>query len=830
MDASAILAKYGQLKLADANEAETRQRVIDEVIKFLGWDYDDYTLEETVSEDGSVKYADYIFRTASTGFVIEAKRAGAALYKAPSTRRVSLQGEIMTGDTGQAIRQALEYARKKSIPFAVVTNGDCWVIFPGARADLIPFAQSSAIVFPSLKSALADNFDEFFAILSREAVINGSLERQILRRPTDQIEIRRLNRVFPGYISFVRRNSVYPLIENAINHSFTDNIVEDSVDLLEKCYVNAPNKLRFDSQINMYVRRRVDAVTKDPIRPLHPKDRKALADVIEGAMADVRPLGVVVLGRVGAGKTTFLKYTQRVSARDLLNKSDEKAAYWIHVDFLRCLPQQEAATFIYRTILEFINAHPFLSDARKVVQPAYRADIESFTRGPLALIADDEKELNKRITDLIMADYEKVTPYVDRILSYLTANVPVFIVVDNVDQIEILEEQSRVFTAAMSVAERNKASLIIAMRDTTYVQKRHMATIDAYEFESLYIDAPEINAVLSARFFVAREMLKNKAGEFLGENGITIKIADCSKIIDLVQYSVLSTEVARLIEVLAGDNVRLALRMVREFLKSGYTATARALTIYTRSRRYLLPAHEAMRAIILGPRAVYEEEHSLIGNPFDSRLSRTNAQLLRLFVLNALVNMSQRANFVNLPGDQAADTLKKIGFGNEIAQKVLADLCELRFIETETRDKPDLDACYVPTRLGGYIVKAFISQLVFLENMLMDTFIADNGVWDALKSLTRDIQDERNPTRRLRLRKQRVISFFEHIALQYKGLQREAVRRVLEPEWCQDPFDASRDRLNFNLQRALRSSITNYGSGVDQKDKVPWEAQHPPLL
>jgi hypothetical protein len=365
MDAAAILARYGQLKLADANDAETRQRVIDEVIKLLGWDYDDYTVEETVSEDGTVKYADYIFRTASTGFVIEAKRVGAALYNAPSNRRVALKGEIMTGETGEAIRQALDYSRKKSIPFAVVTNGDCWIVFPGARADLVTFTQSSALVFPSLKSALNDNFDEFFAILSRESVINGSLEQTILRRPSDQTEIRRLNRIFPGFMPFVRRNSVYPLIEQAINQSFTDNIVDEDADLLERCYVNSPNKLRFDSQINMYVRRRIEAVAKDPIRPLHPKNRRSLSEALEHAVSAVRPLGVLVLGRVGAGKTTFLKYTQRVAAREVLNKSDEKAAYWIYVDFLKCPTQQDPATFIYRTNLNSLIRTLFLAMRRR---------------------------------------------------------------------------------------------------------------------------------------------------------------------------------------------------------------------------------------------------------------------------------------------------------------------------------------------------------------------------------------------------------------------------------------------------------------------------------
>ena len=60
-----------------------------------------------------------------------------------------------------------------------------------------------------------------------------------------------------------------------------------------------------------------------------------------------------------------------------------------------------------------------------------------------------------------------------------------------------------------------------------------------------------------------------------------------------------------------------------------------------------------------------------------------------------------------------------------------------------------------------------MSQLVFIENVAMDTFIADKFIWETLNTLTQNIQDERNPTTRLRLRKERLTEFFEYMATQY---------------------------------------------------------------
>lgn len=195
-DTRRILKRYERLRLADANEAETRLKLINEVLGLLNWTPDDFTVEEHIIEDGITSYADYIIRTANTGLVIEAKRIGSALLEVPNSRRVQLVGKIMTGETGEAIKQARDYARKKSVPFAVVTNGDRWIVMPGARSDMIPFSQSSAVVFPSLHAILTDNFDEFYALLSRDSVISASLENELLGRRDDQIQGRRLNQIF----------------------------------------------------------------------------------------------------------------------------------------------------------------------------------------------------------------------------------------------------------------------------------------------------------------------------------------------------------------------------------------------------------------------------------------------------------------------------------------------------------------------------------------------------------------------------------------------------------------------------------------------------------
>jgi hypothetical protein len=285
------------------------------------------------------------------------------------------------------------------------------------------------------------------------------------------------------------------------------------------------------------------------------------------------------------------------------------------------------------------------------------------------------------------------------------------------------------------------------MREATYVRNKSAAVFDAFDFDPISIDPPNVQAVLSKRFFVARNLLQGASAKFIAENGAQVEVADLSVVIDLVKSSVLGSELGNLIEVLATSDIRLALRMTREFLRSGWTASGKALRIYQSIGRYMMPQHEALRAIMLGTQQVYSEEFLVVGNPFDSRLAKSEAQLLRLYVLTAIVNMSSDTSFRHLDGEEIRRHVREIGFGDNITKKVLEDLCRLRFMHTVSHGAATFETDYIVSRLGGYIVRRFIGDLMYLENV--DTFIADDKVWETLKGFTSEIYAARDIIKRI---------------------------------------------------------------------------------
>lgn len=810
--AGKLLTTHAQLVLHNANEAETRKKLIDRIVEdVLEWNDTDISYEERVSEDGSTTFADYIIRTADVSLLIEAKRIGRSFDVVPTQKRAKLAGRIMEGDTGAAIIQARDYCRKKSIPFAVVTNGAQWIIFPAVRTDTVSFSDSYAIVFDSLSRILGEELEHFLDLLSRTAVVEGNLAVELIGRTTDQFEERRLNKFFKGS-TVKRQNPIYPLIENEVITAFSDSIVGAESSLLEKCYVRNADRQKFDNRIRMHLQRREPLFSTQPKKPMRKKEASSLVDSISSASASRRPLAILILGTVGTGKTTFLQYTRKVASAAYFEKN-QAAPYphWIDIDFRNFSRSENPMEFIYTHLFTYLSNDPYFRDFQRAIRPAYRDEIEALQSGPMFLIAQDQAEFEKKITELILNDYNAKLPYVDKMITHGAKHAPIFLVIDNVDQFEDDSTQSRIFSDAMAIAGRLSLNLIISMRESTYVAHRGSSTFDAFDFDPLHIEPPEIPAVLSRRFFMTGQMLAGKSGSFSTQGGVNFKVDDLSVFIDIVKASVLGTEIGERIDVLANHDVRLALRMTREFLAKGYTDPAKALQSHKNKKNYVLPKQEAFRSILLGNQSVYSEKFSVIGNPFDSRLGKSNGGLLRMFVLSALVKQNN-VEGGHIDGPDIRDNIRSIGFSEDDTLKVLTDLTELRFIHTKSHGNADLNSGYYASRLGGHVVRALIADLTFIENILMDTFISDKEIWDRLRDLTQQIRDEREIVVRMELRVERAKLFYHLMTDQYLSLLDEARKRGLDPVWLGNPLEEMRAAFEADTSKALHSAQRNYGN------------------
>jgi hypothetical protein len=525
---------------------------------------------------------------------------------------------------------------------------------------------------------------------------------------------------------------------------------------------------------------------------------------------------------VGSGKTTFLNHTAGVTAKEMFTISGAKpAAHWVYADFRDFSSSQDPRAFLNASIFDYIKEHPFLRDFDRCVRHAYAKEIEALKSGPLSLFAANEAYINEKVGELLMEDYKAKEPYVRQIATYAASQGPVFLVVDNVDQIEDPALQARIFLESTALARTVGANLILAMRDATYAKNRSSAVFDAFDFDAVYIDPPEILAVLSRRFTVAEQLVKGKKVEISRHSGGTPFEVDARQIIELLSRSVLGTEVGRIIEVAATGDTRLALQMTRQFLQFGYSSTSKALEAYQRSGKYQLPPHEALRAIMLGNQGVYREDFSVFGNPFDSRLGRSDLQFLRIYVMHVLVSYSAEREFEGLPAREIVENLERLGVSEAACEQVIKDLVRFRYLFSRSHQEYTRESILIPSRLCGYVVRELLERLMFVETAMFDTFIGDDATWDTIKANMRLVYRERNLARKFSLRKEIASLFFDFAEERLEATVAVARKRGLAPQWCVNPFAKARDGFQADLQRASESAKRNYGPSTSGSRDLP---------
>ncbi|MDO8911800.1 MAG: hypothetical protein Q8N10_17140 [Phenylobacterium sp.] len=813
-----IADRLSDIRTSGGNEADTRFKVIDDILtSILGWDKTDFTLEERVSEDGADFFLDYLITTAQTSLLIEAKRAQIDFSKLPQARRAPLKGSWVKGDIKKAIHQARDYGRKLGVGFCAVTNGDAWIIFPINRRDLVTFEDTHAVIFSDAEEALDTDFEDFFSLLARDEVIDGSLEQGLLGGDSNQTENRRLNRIYDHSFSKIARTTMFSSIEDEIVTSFSEELVAENSELLEKAYVETADRMRFDDRVKMAVLRREQVVNTRPMRPVGRTGVRAASEHVLTTRVRSQPVALLTLGLVGAGKTTFLRYVEKVSGKEFFQQQITKPkSHWLYIDFRSYSRAVAPRSFIYDSIFEYIGQNPTLGDFDASIKGAYEAEISALTRGPLAIMKGNQAAIDEKIAAIIMKEYEEKAPYCKRILTHSSKKTPIFLVIDNVDQIESSETQESIFLEAVAIARESGLNLVLAMRDATYVKNKSSAVFDAFTFDAIYIDPPHIQSVLSKRFAIAEHLLRGKKFELTTEGGAKVEVTDASRVVEMLSASVLGTEVGQLIEVAATGDVRLALQMTKQFLQFGYSTSYKSYLVFQRRGRYVFPVHEAIRAIMFGNQSIYRDEFSPLINPFDAKTGRSESQFLRIYIMNALVSAASTKTFQGLEAGEIVSSLEKMGFSQRITNKVIHDLIRARVCFSRSHQDYTLDSVLVPTRLCGYIARDLVSRMVFLETVIFDTFIYDDPVWAQVKTAMKTVYSEHRPVEKFRKRKEIAKIFFDWCEQEVNKLCNEAGRRNLGPFWTNNPISRLKVDFDNELDRAFRSAVRNYGS---QKDK-----------
>lgn len=296
----------------EVNEATTRLRVIDTILfDVLRWPKSIIEPEKYCRAEG---YADYVlFLDGRPAMVLEAKKTGTT-FVIPDRSfqdRPYLFGLLAqeSRSAADALQQAIGYAATVGARYVAISNGHQWLFAMTFVPDQ-PLDERLVYVFESL-DAIASKFKRFCACFGQIGLSENAVSRDLLdtlKQPAPA----KLSSNIPGYPVASSRNVFQNELSYILDYVWqTLNQEDATLSFLEHCYVEPGSH----ADIIALVRELLEKRKKEDEVLAHYEvlDIGALPGEITHLPSE-RPFAI--LGEVGRGKSTFLKYLRFVAARD----------------------------------------------------------------------------------------------------------------------------------------------------------------------------------------------------------------------------------------------------------------------------------------------------------------------------------------------------------------------------------------------------------------------------------------------------------------------------------------------------------------------------------
>jgi hypothetical protein len=716
------------------SEADTRAKLIDPLFRdILGWTEVEIRREKPTA-DG---YADYILGADFNYLLVEAKRTKPRFkLNIPSkARKLQLSGPHLLGQRSvrPVLEQARSYATDLGAQFALVTNGDQFILFkphlPGK-----PWHSGVALVWHDHQD-IRDDFAAFFSFLARDSVVSGQLAEAFESAEGVAVELFTPLDMVQNSDRELVRNRFWPKISSVLGPILSDRPEYSAAqeEVIEHCYVTTPLSDEADRNLDRLIRDTPPVSLSDAgVVDVHPGTREPFSHRFRDDVQRSRPGTYILTGGVGSGKTTFLLRFANIAQPGFV----KTYCVWLHIDFLsigNVEPAQldvEIKAFTFRAIRSKLD-----SDYPQYC-PTSAADVASLFANATAQakitrlygLVEGSIEWNSRMGELLESLYKDHEAYSLAILRRLRGRgLRAVIVLDNTDQLgEAFQE--RVFLLAQRLSGEYGALTIVALREEKFFAAYRRGIFDAYGDRRFHIGFPDLHRVVYRRLDYGRR----RFAELAKGGSLSISEAEAESIDKLLQSLIHSTTVRnsniiRMLACVSNGDMRHALDMFREFISSGNTNVEKILAI---GPGYSVPFHEFAKSAILGSRRYYRSSVSSILNLFARSEARAGSHLTACRVLARLA-MAQ--GVASTHGEGFVSTQKLLreyreSFG--VADDFVTwsgELLRRGLIESEPPRQSDIlktDALRIIAS-GAYYWQYLVRSFAYLDLVYIDTPLSD---------------------------------------------------------------------------------------------------------
>jgi GTPase SAR1 family protein len=738
-----------QIDLYGQTEADTRARMIDRILhQVLDWPIDNVTREEHANPG----FMDYVLHTIKRVAVVEAKKSGDTFLLPvdfPARREFSLNGVLKTApNLKEHLDQVFSYCVHNGIEFAVVTNGHQFIAFKAIRTDGIHVWHGKALVFNGLED-IERRFVEFWNLLSKQAVENNSLARTFQGSDAETFAFNRVTDQLHGYGEKVSRNDLSPYLEPLINEYMGE--ITDQKSRLKELYVRSTALEKVlhavERKLSLHLSKTVStaAAVVESADTHHIK--KELKKKIDSHLS-IPPRGEVVLllGRVGSGKTTFINHFLRIDLEKLFEHH-----VLVLFDFRNLQSGNSVHNFFYQTLQQALSKDPhFVGLSSKQLRQIYAPEIRELSVGPLAVIEKQNKKLyEEKISEMLLQKFSNIETHYSRVIRFLADKLRIrcVFVFDNADQLDF-ELQQQIFAFAYSVTNACHAFSLVPMWEETFLRsKGEKGTLATYRPVAYTVPPTSVVEIINRRLEYIIADIK-KGGMSRNLLGNPAKAIVVEQFLRVVSNSIFhqGRRVRFFLESIAMGNLRRAMELFSLFLTSGHTDAMKIVNTFNASDSYLVPLHEFIKSIGLGDNKYYQSDLSQVLSLYaisdESRPSHfTKVRLLEYLYYHR--NRSSQVGLGFIRKEIVRQEFGRIGTSEVDLAESLKILSQSVLIENDFYDSRKEGNSYRITPAGRYYVRYLAVRFAYLDLVLQDTPIADKQVVEAIASLikSRDLRD-----------------------------------------------------------------------------------------
>jgi len=700
---------YDEYLDADFNEADTRAKIIDKILKdVLGWAEKDIAREYAVNS-GFIDYR--LNQNGICKLVIEAKRSDDYFLIPPdkNNRYYKISGAISSvRNLISAMTQAKHYCDDIGCKHAVVSNGSQFIVFSAITIGK-PWKDFRCLVFNSLHD-IKSNFALFYSVLSRDAVLDGSLNTYINEHKS-RLKFQKIIDMIHNPDYTWSRNELYTYIRPIADVAFHELLDDSREDILRKCYVHEKTKDTADEMDSFFRDRLPHFSGSFAVSDLEEDEHGS--STLDTAMTECMETSaegnlIVLLGGVGVGKSTFIHRYYKVVLTKVPN------FYWFYIDFRKTEPRVDA-------LEEFI----------------FRSINEQFLKKYKPILAKDDPEISfEASVSELKAYYSKLFRDIKKDGAYVS------IVIDNIDQHDIGLQES-IFLYASSICDLLKSITLISVRENTFLMSTRLGVFDAYDIPKFHIAAPNFLSLIVKRLDYAINLLSNDDFDQKFRPMPLDKKEQLAKYFNVIKLSLIypnpqAKKIVRFIDNVSVGNMREALRMFNNFIVSGNTNINEIFAKLEAKGSYQIAFHQFIKSILLGERRYYNQDKSNIMNLYDFDTSLTDSYSNSFRILQYLYEKKNSQSPIGT-GYIDINNLLIIGQEINISREIMADslerLARFNLIELDNLSRTEISkASYAKiTYAGIFYLNELSHQFVYLDTVMADTPISDDDIFESLK-------------------------------------------------------------------------------------------------